>query len=346
MGGYADYALATKVPALWARMQEDQAQKRTGDLAKNMFAQLDGLDPQSKEYFQRMRQLGMESGDDTLYQTGEGLNKAQQGYVFDDPMLTGHWKDFLLEGGDPNDKNAFAVWNDRRASQSGTKVNITMPGQPGFDWSSPVPMEVLEKATPGAAEFIPGMTWGEFRSSGAKMPGKSRPEAEATAAQDASLLGSELNSLASLVSDPDFNNKNRRYKDVAYDVGAAIAPDSLAPIITSQKSDISQKLASANGIIEQIVTKRFTGASATDQQARDFRNAYTLVQGESDPVRAAKLRRIGLLKQVTERLGNGLNLRNIEGRMVLGEEATQNGGKKSYVLEPNGEITVYQQGGR
>lgn len=126
MGGYADYALATKVPALWARMQKDQAQKRTGDLAKNMFAQLDGLDPQSKEYFQRMRQLSMESGDDTLYQTGEGLNKSQQGYAFDNPLYTADVKEYILTSGDSQLQNVAALdaFIQRSNQNKATRVNI------------------------------------------------------------------------------------------------------------------------------------------------------------------------------------------------------------------------------
>lgn len=341
MGGYADYALATKVPALWARMQKDQAQKRTGDLAKNMFAQLDGLDPQSKEYFQRMRQLSMESGDDTLYQTGEGLNKAQQGYVWDDPMLTGHWKDFLLEGGDPNDKNAFAAWNDRRASQSGTKVNITMPGQPGFDWSSPVPMEVLEKATPGTAEFIPGMTWSEFRSSGAKMPGKTRPEFEAQAGKDAFELSNSIRDVHDIVSDPSF--LNRSTSDKIFDAGletlAQTGPAPMAPLIRSQQNLGVQKLAAANAGLEEIITKIKTGAAATETQTDNFRRAFLISDGDHPEVKKAKVNRISNLYAAQRALGMGLKPEQTsDGRIALGQTVGSDGIPVLYIMQNNGDI--------
>lgn len=165
MGGYADYALATRVPALWARMQKDQAQKRTGDLAKNMFAQLDGLDPQSKEYFQRMRQLGMESGDDTLYQTGEGLNKAQQGYVFDNPNYTSGIKEYLLTSGDVDlqDRNALAAYLAEKEARGGTRVSINMPAFPTGTTGTDISEDYIDPRT--GLPVTPGTPIDEFRRS-------------------------------------------------------------------------------------------------------------------------------------------------------------------------------------
>lgn len=346
MGGYADYALATRVPALWAQMQRDQAQKRTGDLAKNMFAQLQGLDPQSKEYFQRMRQLGMESGDDTLYQTGEGLNKAQQGYVFDDPMLTGHWKDFLLEGGDPNDKNAFSAWNERRASQSGTNVNVNLPGQAGFDWNAPVPLKDLKEYTPGNKPFYPGMTYAELRSSGAVNPGENKPVDQAKAAGYSTLLANELMNAKNLIdtSGDAVNNKSRIWSDASLETGARIAPVPFAPIVRSYQSNFKQNMEPINASLRTAITYISTGASATEDQMKDFARAYEFVDGEPDNVRAQKVRRVGELQRTQNLLGNNLRpeMAN-DGRIVLGTRTGDDGSTFSYVMERNGDIKIMKK---
>lgn len=338
MGGYADYALATRVPALWAQMQRDQAQKRTGDLAKNMFAQLQGLDPQSKEYFQRMRQLGMESGDDTLYQTGEGLNKAQQGYVFDDPMLTGHWKDFLLEGGDPNDKNAFAIWNDRRASQSGTKVNITMPGQPGFDWDAPAPLELLDKARANGAPVTLGMTYRNIRDAGITF-GDLPSSDQSTAGGNAVELSNEFNRLGEIISDPAF--QQRSSSDQVWDATLGMfsrkAPEEYSPIISKHQSTNTQKLAQANAVIEEIVTKIKTGAAATEAQTANFKKAYSISEADmaNPKLLQIKLDRINTLRNAQNAIGKGfVPQQTDDGRILLGQKTDDKGRMVYYIVDP------------
>jgi hypothetical protein len=321
MGGYADYALATRVPALWAQMQRDQAQKRTGDLAKNMFAQLQGLDPQSKEYFQRMRQLGMESGDDTLYQTGEGLNKAQQGYVFDDPMLTGHWKDFLLEGGDPNDKNAFAVWNDRRASQSGTKVNIAMPGQPGFDWDSPIPFAEWKELNTGinGANLPYGSSYRMARDLNVSPNPPS--DTQLKSGGDSVNLGASIDEL---IADTEEYNRlpNKGTVDSAYQA-AKIAQGGGGYVGAAgnygmhKLPAVIQRLDNKRNIVAQNVTKMLSGTGSSDVEQSRVIESWTPSPGEDKSVTDRKILNLKRYKKITEIMSASKQIPVRKGKYVM-----------------------------
>ncbi len=199
MNAYEQYALAQQNPNLWGVYAKEQKAQKSAAAAQNVFSQLTGLDPESKEYYQGMRQKFLESPD--LQDYGQDLNVKQQGYVFDNPNYTSGIKEYMLTSGDTQlqDRNALAAYLAQKESRTGTKVQITLPGQPGFDRTAPVPLDILEKSTAGNVPLTAGMNWDEYRNSGASMPGLNKPTDQAKSASYAELISDELINAKNLV---------------------------------------------------------------------------------------------------------------------------------------------------
>lgn len=160
---YEKYALATEAPNIFADIIRRESQQRTGDLAKNMFAQLQGMDPASKEYFQKMKQFALESGDDALFGMGQQQNQAQQGYAFDNPLYTSDVKEYILTTGDTELQNPAALdaFIQRANASKSTRVSVNMPAFPVGTIGTDISEDYIDPRT--GLPVTPGTPIDEFR---------------------------------------------------------------------------------------------------------------------------------------------------------------------------------------
>ena len=329
---YQRYALSQEAPNIFADMVKKESEKRTADLAKNMFAQLQGMDPESKEYYQKMREAAMTSGDDTLYQTGEALNKSQQGYVFDNPLYTSDVKEYMLTSGDTELQNPAALdaFIQRSNRSKATNVNINNIPAP---MTNEVPdryltQQEIEDYVGDQGAFGPWTTVSQAKAMNARRKGNDPSQDQ----QDAALTALSIDQTLGIM--PNYQYPRDAGNPLTY-TGArtlvATGLEDINPQISQiiMPSDVKQAKDVAESSLPWI-TQMITGADATTEQKEQYKRI--LIPQPLDPIetRVLKNMRLNQIRQVSALRAVGklpdVNIRyHSPGNLVVGKVRLPNG---------------------